>query len=159
MEKFSYLGNSSPEFIEEQYQNYLKDPEQVEFGWQKFFEGFEFSRANYEDNGEVPDEVKKEFKVINLINGYRQRGHLFTLTNPVRERRKYAPTLDIENFGLTEADLETVFNAGTEIGMGPAKLSAIIDHLKDTYCRSIGVEDTYKRSPERKGWLQQHRES
>ena len=53
----------------------------------------------------IPGKYPSEFKVINLINGYRQRGHLFTKTNPVRTRRKYTPTLDIENFGLTKDDL------------------------------------------------------
>jgi 2-oxoglutarate dehydrogenase E1 component len=53
-------------------------------------------------NGEVPEHIKKEFKVVNLIEAYRTRGHLFTKTNPVRERRHYTPTLDIENFGLSK---------------------------------------------------------
>ena len=58
---------------------------------------------------QVPENVQKEFQVVKLIDGYRTRGHLFTKTNPVRERRKYEPTLAIENFGLTQSDLDTVF--------------------------------------------------
>ena len=48
----------------------------------------------------VSDDVLKEINVLNLIKGYRTRGHLFTKTNPVRERRKYFPDLSLKNFGL-----------------------------------------------------------
>jgi 2-oxoglutarate dehydrogenase E1 component len=96
---------------------------------------------------------------MNLIQGYRQRGHLFTKTNPVRDRRQYTPSLDIQNFGLTAEDLETVFQAGTEIGIGPAKLKDIIDHLHQTYCQSIGAEYRYLREPATVKWLQTKMES
>ncbi len=154
MDDLSYLSNSSVEFVEDQYKQYLKDPESVEFGWRKFFEGFEFSKKNYETEA-VPESFHKEFKVINLITGYRQRGHLFTSTNPVRDRRKYSPTLDIENFGLEQSDLDEVFNAGTEIGIGQASLRDIIAHLEETYCRSVGVEYAYIRRPEKIAWLRE----
>ncbi|MGQ0829896.1 MAG: 2-oxoglutarate dehydrogenase E1 component [Bacteroidota bacterium] len=158
MDKFSYLGNADASSVEELFQQYLKDNSSVDYGWQKFFEGFEFARANYEDSGEIPQNVKKEFDVINLINGYRTRGHLFTQTNPVRERRKYSPTLAIENFGLSQSDLETVFHAGTQIGIGPATLKDIIAHLEQTYCQSIGAEYMYIRTPEIIEWLQKKME-
>ncbi|MEP7264825.1 MAG: 2-oxoglutarate dehydrogenase E1 component, partial [Bacteroidota bacterium] len=103
--------------------------------------------------------IGKEFNVINLINGYRSRGHLFTDTNPVRERRKYTPTLDLENFGLSDADLETVFHAGSFIGIGDAKLKDIVQALNDTYCRSVGAEYKYIRNPEVVEWLEQKMES
>lgn len=158
MDKFSYLGNADTSSIEDIFQQYLKDNNSVEYGWQKFFEGFEFARANYEDSGEIPENVKKEFNVINLINGYRSRGHLFTQTNPVRERRRYSPSLDIENFGLAQTDLDIVFHAGTQIGIGPAKLKDIIAHLNQTYCQSIGAEYMYIRTPEIIEWLQKKME-
>ncbi|MBA3705748.1 MAG: 2-oxoglutarate dehydrogenase E1 component [Bacteroidetes bacterium] len=158
MDKFSYLGNADTIAVENLFQQYLNDSSSVDFGWQKFFEGFEFARKNYENTGEIPQNVKKEFDVINLINGYRSRGHLFTQTNPVRERRQYKPTLDIENFGLSQADLETVFHAGTQIGIGPAKLKDIVSHLYQTYCQSIGAEYMYIRTPEIIEWLQKKME-
>jgi 2-oxoglutarate dehydrogenase E1 component len=159
MDKYSYLSNAHISSIDDLFQQYSKDNTSVDFGWQKFFEGFEFAIKNYEDSGEIPLNVKKEFNVINLINGYRSRGHLFTQTNPVRERRQYNPTLDIENFGLADADLETVFQAGTQIGIGPAKLKDIVAHLHQTYCGSIGAEYMYIRTPEVIEWLQQKMES
>ncbi len=158
MDKFSFLGSAEISSVDDLFQQYLQDNNSVEYGWQKFFEGFEFARKNYEGITEIPQDVKKEFDVINLINGYRSRGHLFTLTNPVRERRKYSPTLDIENFGLSQTDLETVFQAGNQIGIGPAKLKDIIAHLKQTYCQSIGAEYMYIRIPKINVWLQEKME-
>lgn len=153
MDKVSYVGNADVNAIDHLYKMYLQDPDSVDIGWQKFFEGFDFARTSYEEGGVIPETFQKEFKVINLINGYRSRGHLFTKTNPVRERRKYSPTLDIENFDLEESDLDTVFQAGEEIGIGPAPLRDIINHLKDTYCQSIGIEYMYIREPEQLNWV------
>lgn len=153
MDKVSYVGNADVNAIDHLYKMYQQDPESVDIGWKKFFEGFEFAQTNYEDSGAIPENFQKEFKVINLINGYRSRGHLFTKTNPVRERRKYSPTLDIENFGLLESDLDVVFQAGEEVGIGPATLRAIIDHLKETYCQSIGIEYMYMREPGKIEWF------
>lgn len=157
MDKFSYIGNLDVSVIEEMYQLYLKEPSSVEVSWQKFFQGFDFARTQF--NGEFSDAFDKEFKVINLINGYRKRGHLFTTTNPVRSRRKYFPTLDLENYELSEADLNTEFFAGKEIGIGKASLSAIVEHLKMTYCSDIGSEFMFIRKPDKIKWLQDRIES
>lgn len=158
MDNYSYLSNAHPDAIEDLYNTYLNNPDALEHGWKKFFEGFEFARTNFDDGGAVPENIAGEIKVMNLIAGYRQRGHLFTKTNPVRERRKYSPTLDIENFGLTQADMEKTFQAGSQIGIGTAKLKDIVAHLQQTYCQSIGVEYMYMRNPEIVSWLQEKME-
>ncbi|MEY3586452.1 MAG: hypothetical protein RLZZ243_1516 [Bacteroidota bacterium] len=153
MDKISYVGNADVNAIDYLYEQYRQNPENVDSSWSKFFEGFEFAQTNFEDKGVIPENYVKEFKVLNLINGYRTRGHLFTKTNPVRERRQYAPTLEISNFGLTDADLTVVFQAGEEIGIGAATLSDIIAHLELTYCQSIGIEYIYMRDPDRIDWF------
>ena len=154
MDKFSFIGNSEIETIDKLYQQYKTDPDSVEKQWQKFFEGFEFAQKNFPVSNQTGELFDKEFKVINLIEGYRKRGHLFTKTNPVRTRRKYSPTLAIENYGLEESDLDTVFQAGKNIGIVPATLKEIIDHLETTYCQSIGAEYMFIRNPEIISWLQ-----
>ncbi len=156
MDKISYVGNADVNAIDHLYKMYLQDPLSVDEGWKKFFEGFDFAQTNYEDGETVPENFQKEFKVINLINGYRNRGHLFTKTNPVRERRKYEPTLAIENFGLDESDLDTVFQAGEELGEGQITLRHLIQELEDTYCQSIGIEYMYMREPDRVDWFKNH---
>ncbi|MEM7160874.1 MAG: 2-oxoglutarate dehydrogenase E1 component [Bacteroidota bacterium] len=154
MDKYSYLSNTNIAFIEEEYKKYQNDPSSVDSGWARFFEGFEFAKKDYSSSeGDIPQNMHKEFKVIQLINAYRVRGHLFTRTNPVRDRRKYSPSLDIENFGLDNTDLETIFQAGTDCGIGPAKLKDIVEHLEICYCQSIGVEFMYIRKPEKIDWL------
>jgi 2-oxoglutarate dehydrogenase E1 component len=164
MDSFSYISNSDPSALDHLYQQYLQNPTSVDESWGKFFEGIEFANKHYNikpSNGveAIPENVSKEFKVINLINAYRSRGHLFTKTNPVRERRKYSPTLDVENFGLSTSDMETVFQAGSLLGIGAAKLDVIIAHLKETYCSSIGVEYMYMRNQEAVSWIQTRMEN
>ncbi len=149
MNHFAYLSHIDAAALDDLFNRYKQDPESVETDWQRFFEGFEFS-GNPRPDGEMKP---IEFKVIDLINDYRTRGHLFTKTNPVRTRRQYSPTLALENYGLSEADLNTVLKAGREIGIGDSTLQQILDHLQQTYCESIGVEYAYIRNVEIFDWL------
>jgi len=156
MDRFSLVGNHEIGAIEDLYKSYLQNPQEIDESWRNFFEGFELARKSYDARStELVDKshLQKEFNILNLINGYRQRGHLFTRTNPVRRRRQYSPTLEYQNFGLEESDLNIVFEAGKEIGIGPASLNTIIAHLERTYCESIGVEYLYMRNPELIDWL------
>ena len=158
MDKFSFLNAAHTGYIADLYDKYLQNPDIVEPSWRSFFQGYDLANENFsltddsETSVEIPQSVRKEFLVVDLINGYRTRGHLFTKTNPVRDRRKYTPTLDIENFGLSKSDLDSTFNAGEIVGIGPKKLSEIIGHLERTYCDSIGVEYMYMRNPEKLTW-------
>ncbi|MBE50657.1 MAG: 2-oxoglutarate dehydrogenase E1 component [Flavobacteriales bacterium] len=151
MDKFSYLGSVHSSMIEDMYSKYLSEPTSVSEEWGSFFKGYEFGKEVYGD--ELPQSFHKEFKIINLIDSYRKRGHLFTKTNPVRDRRKYTPSLDFKNFGLEENDLDKEFQAGEEIGIGTAKLSEIISHLDQVYCQSIGIEYMYIPNPEEIDWI------
>mgnify|MGYP001581163797 FL=1 len=161
MDKFSFLNATHSGFIADLYDQYLTNPDSVEPSWKSFFQGYDLANESYASTGEentnvqIPEQVHKEFHVIQLINGYRSRGHLFTKTNPVRERRQYKPTLALENFELSTADLDTVFSASEIIGLKPAKLSKIIETLELMYCDSIGVEYMYIRNPEEIKWWQE----
>ena len=159
MDEYSYLNSLDNSLFEELYEQFKSDPDSVAESWRKFFEGFEFSQINYKTGKEKTSLIPGEFLVMNLIRGYRERGHLFTKTNPVRVRRKYAPTLDLKNFGLNEKELNKRFQAGKEIGIGNATLKKILEHLNRTYCQSIGVEYMYIRKPEIIDWLKQKMES
>ncbi|MEX0273207.1 MAG: 2-oxoglutarate dehydrogenase E1 component, partial [Flavobacteriaceae bacterium] len=171
MDKYSFLNAAHTSFFAELYDRYVKNPDTLEPSWRAFFQGFDFGMESALDdldisaengsltlaNGSVvavPESVQKEFQVVKLIDGYRTRGHLFTKTNPVRDRRKYTPTLDIGNFGLAQGDLDTVFNAGEILGIGPSTLRNIIMHLQRIYCDAIGIEYMYIRKPERVKWIQ-----
>ncbi|WP_282122853.1 2-oxoglutarate dehydrogenase E1 component [Algibacter mikhailovii] len=162
MDKFSFLNTAHTAYFADLYDQYLQNPDTVEPSWRAFFQGYDFGSENYGMDGEIvegvsaqmPEHVQKEFNVVRLIDGYRMRGHLFTKTNPVRERRTYSPTLEISNFGLSENDLDTVFNAGEVLGIGAKSLREIINHLERIYCSSIGVEYMYLRNPEVISWWQ-----
>ncbi|MGJ8683718.1 MAG: 2-oxoglutarate dehydrogenase E1 component [Nonlabens sp.] len=164
MDKFSFLNAAHTAHFAQLYDEYLINPDRVEPSWRAFFQGFDFGMETaHEDDFEmnqaaapvaIPEHVQKEFQVVKLIDAYRTRGHLFTKTNPVRERRTYEPTLDLVNFGLTDADLNTDFNSGDIIGLGKTSLKNIIAHLKKVYCESIGVEYMYIRKPAEVKWIQ-----
>jgi 2-oxoglutarate dehydrogenase E1 component len=169
MDQFSFLNAAHTAYFAELYDQYLQFPDSVEPSWRAFFQGFDFGKtfddqdvdspsqqnATSSSQGvDIPESVFKEFRVVQLIDGYRTRGHLFTKTNPVRERRKYEPTLAIENFGLSNADLDTKFSAGEILDLGKASLKEIIGHLEKIYCSSIGIEYMYIKSPEEIEWIQ-----
>jgi len=151
------------EALEGLYQKYKESPESVDESFRFFFQGFDLATAHYPVKPTAVsgqnEHFTKEIAVVRLINGYRRRGHLFTKTNPVRTRRSYSPTLAIENFDLSESDLDTVFDAGIEVGLGRSTLRNIISHLEETYCKSIGVEYRYMTKPEIVQWLQVKMES
>ncbi len=169
MDRFSFLGGVHSDFIDELYQQYLTSPDSVEPSWRAFFQGYDFAKEEYDDedgsyaadseitlnHAEIVAEIRKEFQVLALIDAYRKRGHLFTATNPVRTRREYEPKLSLENFGLSQADLDKPFQAAKEIGYDNSKtLSEIIERLERVYCRSIGLEYMYLGDPEKITWIQ-----
>jgi 2-oxoglutarate dehydrogenase E1 component len=164
MDKYSYLSNAHIDYIDSLYHSYKQDPNSVDVTWQKFFEGFDFSLARYAEkssyikNGDPSSSIvtavsEKEIQVRNLIYEYRRRGHLKSKTNPIRERKDRKPRLELHYFGLSEADLDTVFVAGREIGLENATLRKIIEKLENIYCRTLGYEFMYVRKPEQLDWI------
>ena len=206
MDAYSYIANADAAAIETLYQAYQQNPESVDFGWRKFFEGFDFSQQFPEGasvlpgtaangmpasngtpagapqaapapgpvpqpddygvlntaastnnapglaSGEVASD--KETAVRNLIHAFRSRGHLRARTNPVRERKDRKPRLDLPDFGLNEADLDSVFRNGEGLGLGPqATLRDIVAALEKIYTGSIGFEYMYIRDPQVLDWF------
>ena len=200
MDTYSYIANADAAAIEALYQAYQQNPESVDFGWQKFFEGFDFSQQFPEGapvvpgaNGAAAGATKaapspgpvpqpdtygvlntaastnnapglasgepasdKETAVRNLIHAFRSRGHLRAKTNPVRERKDRKPRLDLGDFGLGEADLDTVFKNGEVLGLGSqTKLRDIVAALEKIYTGAIGFEYMYIRDPEVLDWFRE----
>lgn len=167
MDRFSFLNAAHTDFFADLYEQYLQNPDSVEPSWRAFFQGFDFGLTTFNENVD-PDiliansaisnsdkeKLQKEFNVVKLIDAYRSRGHLFTETNPVRVRRSYNPSLEIENFGLTSSDLNFVFDAAKILGHKPATLQSILNHLKNVYCQHIGIEYMYMRNPYVIQWIQ-----
>ena len=129
---YSYVYNAHPSFIESLYAKYKSDPLSVEEGWRVFFEGFDFAQDGPLD--EISETAigfsEKEFSVLKLITGFRNRGHLLSTTNPIKKRRDRKPHLGLEDFGFTEADLEDLFETNHSLGMGRTTLRKILNRLE-----------------------------
>jgi 2-oxoglutarate dehydrogenase E1 component len=155
MDPLDFISQAEPNALDALYQQYCADPNSVDETWRLFFKGFDLALATYDKESPTPQTLK-EFQVINLIQAYRTRGHLFTQTNPVRARRTYSPDLNLSNFGLSDLDLPVVFQAGHKVGLGEATLQQIIEHLEETYCHSIGIEYMMIQDVDRKAWVRKN---
>ena len=161
MKDYSHISNAHPQYIDSLYKSYQQDPESVDQGWRVFFEGFEFGQPV---NGQAAEATQpstplsdaiKEFGVMSLIHGFRNRGHLLSTTNPIRPRRDRRPHLDLADYHLSAADLGKVFQAGMEIGMPESTLDEILQRLKLIYCGDIGFEYAHIENMEKRRWLKE----
>ncbi len=174
MKDFSYITNSHPEFIENLYRDFVKDPSAVDPELKKFFEGFDFAMSNGQVNGNgavasangttapaQSGEVdwRKELGAYRMILGYRNKGHLIAKTNPIRERRDRNANLTLQFFGLEEQDLEKTFQVGERVGLGPTKLKNLLEHLQKVYAGHVGLEYKYISDQEKVNWLAREMET
>jgi len=161
MKDFQYITNAHPSYIENIYQDFIKNPESVDPDLRKFFEGFDFAINNgtpsIKSNGSAltaPNNINKEFGIFQLIMAYRKKGHLIAKTNPIRERKNRHANLELNHFELTEADLATEFEAGKFLGLGKTSLNNIIGHLQRSYTSNVGVEYSSLNDEKKITWLQ-----
>ena len=184
MDKYSFLNAANTQFFADLYDQYLENPDSVEASWRAFFQGFDFARESYGDDffqESVPQEVstitapvassvastpqaapvpvsgkvEKELQVLNLIKAYQRQGHLLAQIDPLKERKAPQVSLSLEKFGLSQADLSTVFDAAKEIHLAPSPLSVILKKLEDTFTKSIAIEFEHLDNEEEKKWFQE----
>ncbi len=166
MKDFTYITNSHPSFIENLYNDFVKNPESVDPDLKKFFEGFDFAIANgTKPNVAQPNQPvvastsigaidwMHEIRVYRLILGYRNKGHLIATTNPIRPRRDRGANLDLAFFGLSDADLDKTFHVGNLVGLGSTTLRNIIAHLQNAYAAHVGIEFKYISDQKKIDWL------
>ena len=160
MKDFSYITNSHPAFIEGLYNDYLKDPSTVDPDLKKFFEGFDFAVTSGSkptdsalNESLVGIDWMKEIRAYRLILGYRNKGHLLAKTNPIRSRKDRGANLDLSFFGFSEADMDTVYQAGNLIGIGATPLRNLLAHLEKTYANHVGIEFKYISDQVKVDWL------
>jgi len=155
---FSYVSSSDNAFIDGLYADFKSNPQSVDTSWRQFFQGVEFALNKPEVRTEMGADQQlnlvKELKVFRLIEAYRDRGHLLSTTNPIRERLNRTPKLELEDHGLTQNDLEESFLVGEVLGLKNPKLKEIVRHLKLIYCENIGVEFTHINDVEIRDWFQ-----
>ncbi len=161
MKDFSYITNSHPAYIESLYNEFVKDPASVDPDLKKFFEGFDFAVSNGLTGGNgasttvspATTDWMKEIRVYRMILGYRNKGHLLAMTNPIRARKDRGANLDLAFFGLSDADLNITYQAGNLIGLGATTLKNILAHLQNTYANHVGIEFKYISDQTKIDWL------
>ncbi len=184
----SHISGGNAAYVESLYDTYLHDPNAVPQEWRNYFE--QLPRVNGVVTQDVPHSVvreqferlaktrsatasvtaagsvsleheRKQVKVLQLISSYRFRGHQKAQLDPLDlMERERVPDLELGFHGLTEADLDTVFNTGNLfIGKEEAPLRDIVDALEQTYCGHVGPEIMHITNLAEKQWLQQRLES
>ncbi|WP_330287168.1 multifunctional oxoglutarate decarboxylase/oxoglutarate dehydrogenase thiamine pyrophosphate-binding subunit/dihydrolipoyllysine-residue succinyltransferase subunit [Streptomyces sp. NBC_00576] len=139
----------------------LRTMHQLLLGEDDFYdEAFTSLRIPYEpvrwvaDVTEAHDDVTKAARVFELIHSYRVRGHVMADTDPLEYRQRKHPDLDITEHGLTLWDLEREFAVGGFSGKSLMKLRDILGVLRDSYCRTTGVEFMHIQDPKQRKWIQ-----
>ena len=150
----------SKDYIDAQYKRWKADPKAVPRDWQFFFEGFEMAGAMERETTDVFDEdhVLRQSRVDALINRYRDIGHFLACLDPLTACPTDHPLLNLSAFNLAVEDLDTQFYAESLVNNDRASLKDIIRILKETYCRSIGVEFMHLQDPHERQWLQNRME-
>jgi 2-oxoglutarate dehydrogenase E1 component len=150
----------SKDYIEAQYNQWKADANSVPRDWRFFFEGFEMAGGMDRKADVVYDEkqVLKQARVEALIRRYREIGHLLACLDPLTACPTDHPLLNLSAFDLTPNDLDAAFFAKGLVDNDRASLKEIIRALKETYCRSIGVEFMHLQDPEERKWLQDRME-
>ncbi|MFQ5659348.1 MAG: 2-oxoglutarate dehydrogenase E1 component [Gammaproteobacteria bacterium] len=176
-----YSGNAS--FIEDLYERYLLNPQNVEKAWREYFSQVQQHDAAY--SGDIPhSQIRQAFyeaaknkqvsgqtsqaaamlhgkqvSVLQLINAHRFRGHQQADLDPLKQyQRPAVPELDPAYHKLTEADLDASFNTGSLFAPNEIPLREILDIVRTTYCRTIGAEYMHINETEQKRWVQQRLE-
>jgi 2-oxoglutarate dehydrogenase E1 component len=170
MKDFSYITNSHPEYIENLYRDFLKDPASVDPEIKKFFEGFDFAMSNGSGlngttaatastpvatttAGSTDTDWLRELRAYRMVLGYRNKAHLIAKTNPIRTRKDRGANIELSFYGFSEKDLDTNFQVGNLIGLGTTTLRNILAHLEKCYASSVGVEFKYISDPKKVDWL------
>ncbi|MGB2690261.1 MAG: 2-oxoglutarate dehydrogenase E1 component [Desulfobacterales bacterium] len=150
----------SKDYIDSQYKQWKADPNAVSRDWRFFFEGFEMGHGMDREADAVYDEkqVLKQSRVDELIRRYREIGHLLACLDPLTACPTDHPLLNLFAFDLTLKDLDAKFYAKGLIENKRVSLKDIINTLKETYCRSIGVEFMHLQDPQERKWLQDRME-
>ncbi len=154
---------SSPSFatrwnldvIESAYQQWRDAPSSVDERWRLFFEGFDLGAAGA---GPQNTESAAQIGIDRLIDAYRSLGHHLARLDPLSEARPTHPLLELSEFAFTDKDLDRSFDTSDFTGLPRATLRTLLAALRETYCRTIGVEYMHIQDTRVRKWLQDRME-
>jgi 2-oxoglutarate dehydrogenase E1 component len=171
MQQSSCLYSGNAAFVEALYQRYLDDPTSVGPDWRSYFDRLQTAHDQPRSSSSMPDLTRpasapdhgnapKQVAVLQLINAYRFRGHRRANLDPLNQyQRPEVEELDPAYHGLTDADLDQVFNTGSLHGPTESTLREIVETVRRTYCGTIGAEYMHIVETAEKRWLQQRLEA
>ncbi len=143
---------SSAEYVDEMYAKWREDPSQLSEEWRLFFTGFDL--ATCPRDCVSAERAMDQSRVASLIYAYRNIGHLIAQVNPLGGDPETYPDLELDSFDLSEETLDEVFDTGHLGGPQRMTLGEIVQMLRDTYCRHIGVEYIHIQDRAARRWLQ-----
>ena len=148
------------EYVDSQYQRWQSDAGSVPREWQIFFEGFELGVTGEGKAAGICEEsqVLRQARVGELIHRYRDVGHLLSCLDPLAACPTDHPLLELAAFELTEDDWERAFFVPRTLGADSMRLGDLVQALRETYCRSVGVEYLHLQDPGERLWLQERME-
>lgn len=170
-------------YVAELLDRYVQDPNSVDESWRHYFQARGIPAHSWANgNGyalpqaattaafpsgapalvrapELQSGGALQGRVSQLIDAYRTRGHLYANLDPLGIEKEDPRELDLHKFDLSEEHLDHSFSTVDMAGPQTATLREIIERLRTTYCRSIGVEFSHIESPEQRKWLQERMES
>ena len=156
----NYSLSLHADFIDSEYQKWKSNPESVSREWRIFFEGFELAARPEQVSAGFCDknELLRQCSVQELIYRYRDLGHILTCLDPLDRCVDTHTLLALSSFGLSEEDLDRLFYTPATLFPQETPLRQIISALRETYCRSIGVEYMHLQDPDERLWLQERME-
>ncbi len=137
--------------LEDAYERWRRDPLSVDESWRYFFEGFELGNAR---SGVAGVDTSFQTGIVRLIDEYRELGHFLARLDPLGEQRTSHPLLELSEFGLGDGDLDRTFDTSHFVGLPSATLRQLLAALRETYCRTIGVEYMHIQDTRVRRWLQ-----
>ena len=155
--------------LDDAYQKWQADPRGVDPTWQAFFAGVEFAGNGPHANGAakvaapaapIPGDLRLQTGVVRLVNWYRQAGHFQAHTDPLQtDPPPPHHLLALETYGLSDADRDKTVDGSMVFGLtGATKFGDLLALLKDTYCRSVGVEYMHIDDLAKRSWLAERME-
>ncbi len=169
LKNFDYLKSINAEYIEDIYTRYIENPDSVDDSWRYFFDGIYLGEASAlalaSDEGTSgtstvsADQLFQELKVYQLIQAYRNHGHLIANVNPLKVSPETTPLLELSPYGLGNEHLGQTFQAAQFLGLAPTSLQNIISQLKKIYSSTVGIELLQIQDPKERLWVENKIES
>ncbi len=176
MERFDFVNRANADYIDRLFEQYQRDPRSVDATWQAYFAGFEYAAGKnlrapgerkepHADSPQTPAGDSSSSKpatelsgnasigIFDLVHSYRELGHFVSNLDPLGHNRKTHSLLELSEFNLTLADLDRKVGSGSFLGATDGTLRDLISKLRETYCRTLGVQFMEISDKAQREWL------